>query len=190
VFSVEATSAEPRDDQPLDLDCIRQAHSVDDGIIPIMDCYRAGAHPDQLDIRQYPAEARILFGQWDSLVVHDDVLYRRYHHVDGITKFLQLVLPGALRRRFVEKLHAELGHFGQTKTALAVSRRAYFPSWRSFTHLVVRNCTVCNRSQRNRQAPRQAALQPMTELRPMAVLHADLVGPIPPGRNARNQRGF
>jgi len=30
----------------------------------------------------------------------------------------------------------------------------------------------------------------MTEFRPMAVLHADLVGPIPPGKNARNQRGL
>jgi len=30
----------------------------------------------------------------------------------------------------------------------------------------------------------------MQEFRPMAVLHADLVGPLPEGRNSRNQRGF
>jgi len=30
----------------------------------------------------------------------------------------------------------------------------------------------------------------MREFRPMAVLHADLVGPLPEGRNDRNQRGF
>jgi len=30
----------------------------------------------------------------------------------------------------------------------------------------------------------------MQEFRPMAVLHADLVGPLPEGRNSINQRGF
>jgi len=30
----------------------------------------------------------------------------------------------------------------------------------------------------------------MREFRPMAVIHADLVGPLPEGRNSRNQRGF
>ena len=30
----------------------------------------------------------------------------------------------------------------------------------------------------------------MQEFRPMAVLHADLVGLLPEGRNSRNQRGF
>jgi len=28
----------------------------------------------------------------------------------------------------------------------------------------------------------------MQDFRPMAVLHADLVGPLPEGRNSRNQR--
>jgi len=30
----------------------------------------------------------------------------------------------------------------------------------------------------------------MREFRPMAVLHADLVGPLPEGQNLQNQRGF
>jgi len=30
----------------------------------------------------------------------------------------------------------------------------------------------------------------MQEFRPMAVMHADLVRPLPEGRNSRNQRGF
>jgi len=114
----------------------------------------------------------------------------RFYHPDGMTKFLQVVLPPVLRRPFVEKLQAELGHFGRSKTALAVSKRAYFPAWRSFTHLVVKNCSVCNRLQRSKQPQKQTKLRPMTEFCPMAVLHADLVGPIPPGRNSLGQRGF
>jgi len=38
--------------------------------------------------------------------------------------------------------------------------------------------------------PRQMALRPMREFRPMSVLHADLVGPIPVGSNGKGQYGF
>ena len=38
--------------------------------------------------------------------------------------------------------------------------------------------------------PRQPTLKPLREFRPMAVLHADLVGPLLEGHNSRNQRGF
>jgi len=54
----------------------------------------------------------------------------------------------------------------------------------------VRNCAVCNLNQQSRQTPCRATLKPMQEFHPMAVLHADLVGPLPEGRNSRNQRGF
>ena len=146
--------------------------------------------PASADLRQYPEDARVLFAQWDSLVLQDGTLYRKFHYPDGTVNFLQIVLPTKLRRPFIERLHSELGHFGRTKTCYAVSRRAYFPGWRSYTGLLVRNCAVCNLHQRSRQTPRQATLKPMQEFRPMAVLHADLVGPLPEGRNSRNQRGF
>jgi len=69
-------------------------------------------------------------------------------------------------------------------------RRVYFPSWRQYTKLIVKTCTVCNKSQRGRQALRQTALRPMREFKPMAVLHADLVGPIPTGSNCKGHTGF
>jgi len=37
----------------------------------------------------------------------------------------------------------------RTKTCYAVSRRAYFPGWQSYTGLLVRNCAVCNLQQRS-----------------------------------------
>jgi len=45
-------------------------------------------------------------------------------------------------------------------------------------------------SQRGRQAPRQTPLRPMRKFRPMAVLHADLVGPVPAGSKCKGQTGF
>ena len=83
--------------------------------------------PASADLRQYPEDARVLFAQWDSLVLQDGTLYRKFHYPDGTVNFLQIILPTKLRRPFIERLHSELGHFGRTKTCYAVSRRAYFP---------------------------------------------------------------
>jgi len=133
---------------------------------------------------------RVHFLQWDSLVLEEGILYHRYHCPDGTTKYLQVVLPVKLRRPYVEHLHADLGHFGRARTCMAVAHRTYFPGWRSFTGMLVRNCTSCNLHQQSHQMPRQANLKPMREFCPMAVIHADLVGPLPEGKNSRNQRRF
>jgi len=146
---------------------------------------RNGAGPDKDEIRTLPQEARDLILQWDSLLLQNDLLYHKYCHPDGATKHLQLVLPGKLRRQYVERLHADLGHFGETKTCEALARRAYFPRWRQIVKMVVCTCTVSNKSQRGRQALKQTPLRPMREFRPMAVLHADLVAPIPAGSNCK-----
>ena len=174
----------------ISFDTIRAAQSKDDGLSSVIELVVRGVEPEPASIRQYTEEARTLLAQWASLVVRDGILYRRFHLPDGTTKYLQVILPAQLRRGYIEQLHAELGHFGQAKTCAAVARRVYFPGWRSYTNLVVKNCTVCNLHQRGRQSLRQTPLKPMHEFRPMAVIHADLVGPLPEGRNSKNQRGF
>ena len=177
-------------DAPFENDEIRAAQVNDDGISIVIKYCTEKKPPDKSELRALPEEAKELLLQWDSLIVRDGILYRRFQHPDGATKFFQLVLPGKLRREYIERLHTDLGHFGQSKTCEAVSRRIYFPGWRPYTKLIVKNCTVCNKSQRGRQMPKHTPLRPMREFRPMAVLHADLVGPIPAGSNAKGQHGF
>jgi len=100
------------------------------------------------------------------------------------------VLLTKLRRLYVERLHADLGHFRRSKTCVALARRAYYPGWHLLTGMLVHNCPTCNMCQRDNQKPRQANFKPMREFCPMAVIHADLVGPLPEGRNSKNQTGF
>ena len=81
------------------LDDIRKAQSSDDNIRSVLDHYKTGKPTDYEEIRQYPEEPRVLFAHWDSLLVEDGVLYRRFHHPDRSTKFLQIVLPGIRRKK-------------------------------------------------------------------------------------------
>jgi len=198
----DATSASPTNGAPvrthvcgvtgepisLSLEDIGDAQTADDSFRPVIQALMDRVKPPQENLRDYPEEARILFAQWDSLVLENNVLYRRYHYPDGTTKYLQVVLPAKLRRPYIEHMHADLGHFGRTKTCLALVCRAYFPG--ALTGLIVRNCATCSMHQRSHLKPTQANLKPMREFRPMSVVHADLVGPLHEGKNSRNQRGF
>ena len=185
-----ATPADPDRDDMFTRQELIAAQQADEAIRVTIEFYRKGEPPDRDEIRTVPEEAKQLLFQFETLTVRDELLYRHFVRRDGSTKHLQLILPTKLRRVHVERIHADLGHFGQAKTCEAVARRAYFPGWRPFTKLIVRNCTVCNKSHRGGKMPRQTALRPMREFRPMSVLHADLVGPIPVGSNGKGQYGF
>jgi len=128
VTRVQAIAATP-DPPPITLDDIRAAQAEDDNLLPVIQALLDQKQPVHTDLRQYPEEARVLLAQWDSLALQDGTLYRKFHFPDRTVNFLQIVLPVKLRRPFIERLHSELGHFGQTKTCYAVSRRAYFPGW-------------------------------------------------------------
>jgi len=104
-----------------------------------MEYCEKGEPPDRDEIRTVPEEAKEMLLQFESLVVKNEILYRRYMHRDGSTKHFQLILPTKMRREYIERIHADLGHFGHAKTCEAVARRAYFPGWRPYTKLIVRN---------------------------------------------------
>ena len=73
---VLGVTAEPAS---ISLDDICDAQSVDDNLQPVIQALTAKVKPPQSSLREHPEEARILFSQWDSLVLEDNVLYRHYH---------------------------------------------------------------------------------------------------------------
>ena len=113
-------------------------------------------------------------------MVRDGILYRDFVHADGSRKWLQVIVPAALRMELVRVAHdcPTGGHFGQRRTADQVQRRAYWPSWRQAVERCCRECEVCARVHRGRP-PRQGPLQPLDVNGPMDRLHIDLCGPFP-----------
>jgi len=104
------------------LDDIHEARAADDCLQPIIKALEDCAQPPHSDMHRCPEETRILLSQWESLVLQDGMLCREFHGPDGSVEFLQIVLPVKLRRVYIECLHADLGHFGCTKTFYAVAR--------------------------------------------------------------------
>jgi len=88
----------------LSLDEIQEAQPIDDNLQLVIQALVNKVKPPQGSLCDYPEEAGTLFSQWDSLVLEEDILYRRYHYPDGTTKYLQMVLPVKLRCLYVERL--------------------------------------------------------------------------------------
>ena len=130
----------------------------------------------------------MLLSQLDLLILQEGVLYWKFHYPHCSTNFLQFVLPARLHRLYIERRHANLEHFGQTKTCCVVS--VYLPVWCSMTSVLAFNCAMCNLHQWSHQTPQQVALKPVWEFSPMAVLHANLIKPLPEGWNSQNERSY
>ena len=82
VKRVQAIAAMP-DPPPIMLDEIRAAQAADDNLLPVIQALLDQKQPASADLRQYPEDARVLFAQWDSLVLQDGTLYRKFHYPDG-----------------------------------------------------------------------------------------------------------
>ena len=80
IRQVQAIAATP-DPPPITLDDIRTAQAADDSLLPVIQALLDQKRPASADLRQYPEEARVLFAQWDSLVLQDGTLSVSYTHL-------------------------------------------------------------------------------------------------------------
>ena len=141
----------------------------------------SGPRPEWSAVQQASEESRILWAQFDSLVLKDGLLQRCYYSPDGAVQRHQIVIPVSLRQAFLKELHESenniaTAHLGVKKTLSHVSQRAYWPSWRSDTERYCRRCAICQTIQHG-IAPRHGELKPYAASCVGDRLHTDLTGP-------------
>ena len=142
--------------------------------------------PRWSEIQSHPEETRILWGQYDSLCLREGVLYRQFYRRDGSVEYLQIVMPTALRRAFLQSIHCSgvntaTTHLGVRKTQAHVQQRSYWPYWRSDTETFCRRCPICQTIQHG-AAPRHGKMQAYEANGAGDRLHIDLTGPHPTSR--------
>ena len=79
----------------------------DADIGPVQLWLETGARPlcEFLDCDR--SELKSYWAQFDSFVLVEGVVYRKFVRPDGTNRYLQLLLPKSLRQRFLEIVHAQ-----------------------------------------------------------------------------------
>ena len=124
-------------------------------------------------------ELGTLIRQWESLVVKDDILYRRFEDSEN-GPYLQVIVPKELRTDIFKQLHdcKTAAHFGRDKTLAKVRTRFYWPG---MTSDVNRWCQTCMLCQKRKPGPGvgKAEMHHNTIFGPMECIAIDLMGPLP-----------
>jgi transposase InsO family protein len=142
-----------------------------------------GPRPVWSDVQSGGEEMRTYAAQYDSLVLNNDLLCRRFIGDDGSFSHFQIIMPVSLRSQFIRLLHTTVGsaHLGVKKTLEHVRQRAYWPGWTRDVERVCRQCIICASYQQGK-APRHGKLCVNEASGVWDRLHIDLVGPVPRSR--------
>ncbi len=171
----------------IDPSTIATAQQADSVLKPLLQALKEQRNrPDWSEVQGMPEETRILWAQYDSFEIVDDVMVRKFCGPDGSFQFKQIIMPEALRNAFLKEIHqpeqpSATSHLGVSKTQVHVMRRAYWTTWKADTAKYCRRCLVCQ-SLKHGPAPRHGRMKVNEANGFCDLLHIDLTGPHPPSR--------
>ncbi|CAK8672603.1 unnamed protein product [Clavelina lepadiformis] len=161
-------------------DQISQSQKFDEHLFVVLGWIRAGARPPFKKIKKLSSEVRHYWSLFGEFFLVHRCLYRSLEDtLEG--KRLQLLVPKEMRPRVLKELHDAShggGHMGVDRTAERVSRRFYWPRWKTDVREYCERCTLCDLRKAPSKPPR-APLVPSDELEPMQRIEIDVLGGLP-----------
>jgi len=127
---------------------MRKDQALDEDLMELVAALTAGEpRPPRQEIFGCSAITRSLWHQYESLVLIEGILYRRYEHPsrDPTKNMFQLILPRKHVEATVSFYHGEkhtAQHYGRTKTLLLLKRFFYWPNMFFDVYRIVAACTV------------------------------------------------
>lgn len=124
----------------------RQLQLQDKDISPIMTLLDDGSNrPGWNDISHLSCTAKRILKQWDRLVIHDGVLYRKWHPDDQEVK-TQLVVPLEKQTEVMKYFHdiPSAGHLGIEKTLERIKNKFYWPAMKKSVEHYINTCSRCS----------------------------------------------
>jgi hypothetical protein len=82
---------------------------------------------------------------WDSLVLIDNIVYKKFVKKDDSEECLQLLTPTCLKNEMLTVAHNAIlsGHFGRKKTLQRIRREFYWFEMREDVEILIQWCDVC-----------------------------------------------
>jgi hypothetical protein len=126
-------------------DKILQEQMNDSEIAPVIELMKRSSDQPSFDMKYLSSEAQQLCYQWDSLKLHDGILYREFINPDCSIFCYQLIVPRSLRTAVITQLYAGVGSLHQSlpKCIETVKRFAWWKTMRPDTERYVNvTCVV------------------------------------------------
>ncbi|CAK1583327.1 unnamed protein product [Parnassius mnemosyne] len=127
-------------------DSLQHAQQEDSDIKPILEWMKASApKPKWSDVSAMSSTTKSYWAQWDSLLIQDGVLCRKWENGRGDRCHLQMVVPKAKVPDVLQLYHSDCsgGHLGVKRTLLKIRERFYWVHCRDDVEDWCRKCTSC-----------------------------------------------
>lgn len=131
-------------------------------------------------------EAKIFTDKEEKVVrwfiIHKGILFKRG---DESSPQYKLCVPKGQIIGMVQAHHAEIGHFGKTKTYNSMKEKFYFPKMQKRIRKVVAACDLCQKSKPSKT--NRGDLHSVVVEKPGQLVCLDLIGPLPKSRGGVTQ---
>lgn len=160
---------------------LRQDQLLDEDMMPIMIALQEGVRPPFQEIVGAGPKTRSLWLQYDSLVLHDGVMYRCIEHpsLDENWRSYQLVIPAKRVKDIVISHHSNAAtgnHFGAKKTYMSLKKIFYWPGMWEDTLSLILQCEQCARIKHHKRY--KTPLKIFREGVLHGKWHIDICGPL------------
>ena len=162
------------------LEHLQMRQLKDPDIAPIIRWKEVGLRPLGKELSHTSPATRHYWLYWDSLVLTEGVLFRKFAKRDGTGYHLQFIVPRSMRDTVLYQMHEALssGHLGKRKTRERLLRRFYWFKVREDADLWVDRCDKCASSKKPPKTMR-APMGNMTVGAPLDRVATDVLGPLP-----------
>lgn len=125
---------------------MREAQEDDEDIRLIVAWKKRGDEkPRWYEVAPTSATTKAYWAQWDSFVLQDGILYRKWEKPNGREFHLQLVVPRERIKDVLREVHDGVtgGHLGVKRTLTKLRERFYWLNCRADVQDWCRKCTTC-----------------------------------------------
>ena len=159
---------------------LSQLQKEDPDIGPIISAKLSGNRPSSKEMVTCSPATRHYWILWDSLVIRDGILLKKFLKRDNSGEYLQFIVPLAMRKEVLFQMHDSLvsGHLGCKKTKEKIRQRFYWYSLKDDVALYIQKCDTCAADKKPAKIPRA----PLGSLRvgaPGDCIATDYLGPFP-----------
>ena len=158
----------------------RETQRQDPSISFILRAKETGIRPPRSEIIEEDISTLIYWSYWNSLILKNGILYKKWEAPNLKSSFLQIVVPRVRVKEILEETHDSPtgGHFGVNKTLEKIRKRFFWATCKQDVEEWCKTCKICV-SKKDPSGKGKSPLQIYNVGVPLKRIQMDILGPLP-----------